>query len=142
MYTDFVKYNVYRFLSKNQIVLKLANSLNIFIKISKTRPILVFTVPSSLVYLMKVDYVFVSVCVYVLCTCMCCSLKDCLFYHQPIRGLRGFYIISVSVEIKKTSYQYLIVLMILLSISKWMLGTIIVLMDVKGKSSCKSSNDI
>lgn len=30
MYTDFVKYNVYRFLPKNQIVLKLANSLNIF----------------------------------------------------------------------------------------------------------------
>lgn len=60
MYTDFVKYNVHRFLSKNQIVLKLANSLNILIKISKTRPILVFTVPSSLVYLMKVDYVLVS----------------------------------------------------------------------------------
>lgn len=32
--------------------------------------------------------------------------------------------------------------MILLSISKWMLGAIIVLMDVKGRSSCKSSNDI
>lgn len=32
--------------------------------------------------------------------------------------------------------------MILFLISKWMFGVIIVLMDVKGKSLCKSLNDI